>query len=100
MRRHDAEEAAEAEREAKKTAAEATRRKRWAAEREKRAAEERARETKIRAEREARAAEERARLRAACSLIYKRVADKRMSDLTVKEAQQVRACEAQNLYSP
>ena len=109
--RRDAEEAAEAERRAKKAAAEAERRakkaaaeakhrKRLAAEREKRAAGERARAAKIRAEREAKAAEERARLRAACSLIYERIGNKMMSDLTVKEAQQVRACEALNLYSP
>jgi hypothetical protein len=46
------------------------------------------------------AAEERQRVRATCAEIYKRTADKRVGDLTVKEDQQVRACQALGLYPP
>ena len=35
-----------------------------------------------------------------CAGIYKTTADKKVSDLTVKEAQQVQACQALGLYPP
>jgi len=41
-----------------------------------------------------------ARLRSACKGIYGRTANKKVSDLTVKEEQQVRACQALGLYPP
>ena len=49
---------------------------------------------------EAGAADERARVRAACTLAFDTTANKRVGDLTVKEEQQVRACQALNLYPP
>jgi hypothetical protein len=52
------------------------------------------------AERKAKAAEERRRVRAACVIIYQTTANKKLSDLTVKEEQQVRACQALGLYEP
>ncbi len=74
---------------AKKEAAEAARRKRVAAER--RQHEEDA---------AAQAAEQRRKVRAACAVTYQSTADKRVSDLTVREEQQVRACQALGLYPP
>jgi hypothetical protein len=55
---------------------------------------------KQQAKAQAKAAEERARLRAACSFIYDHTSDKKVGDLTVKEAQQVKACQTLNLYPP
>jgi hypothetical protein len=105
--KREAEEAASAEQEriaaeaqAKKDAAEAARRKRAAAERKKKEAEAQARYAKTQAEEQARAAEERTKIRAACALIYKNTADMKIKDLTVKEEQQVRACQALGLYPP
>ena len=43
---------------------------------------------------------ERVRIRAACGEIYKNTADKKLSDLTVREEQQVRLCQALTLYTP
>lgn len=43
---------------------------------------------------------ERRRVRAACAAVYQNTADKRMGDLTVKEDQQVKACQALGLYPP
>ena len=91
-------EAAQAQ--AKKDAADAARRKRLAAEQKKKQADLNAREAKERAEEEAKAAEERGRVRAACSAAYQKTADKKLKDLTVKEEQQVRACQALGLYTP
>jgi hypothetical protein len=45
-------------------------------------------------------AEERQKVRAACALIYKNTANKKVGDLTVKEQQQVRECQALDLYPP
>lgn len=45
-------------------------------------------------------AEEAAKLRAACAAIHRKTANKKVSDLTVKEEQQVRACQALRLYPP
>jgi hypothetical protein len=39
-------------------------------------------------------------IRAACSAVYKDTADKKIRDLTVKEEQQVRNCQALGLYPP
>jgi hypothetical protein len=39
-------------------------------------------------------------IRAACSAIYQNTADKKTRDLTVKEEQQVRNCQALGLYPP
>jgi hypothetical protein len=92
------EERTAAEEEAKKDAAEAARRKRLAAERKRKDAEAQARYAKAKAEEDARAAEERAKIRAACALIYENTANKKVGDLTVKEEQEVRACQALGLY--
>jgi hypothetical protein len=89
-----------AEAEAKKAAAEAERRRRLAAEGKRKEAEEVARQAKIRAEQDAKAAAERARVRAACASIYKATADKKLSDVTVKEAQQIEACRTLGMYPP
>lgn len=101
----------EAEKAAVATAAEVERLKLQAAEgrkraladetkRRKRLAEEEARAKRAREVREAAEAEERIRLRSACSKIYEKTADKRIADLTVREEQQVRACQALGIYSP
>jgi len=74
---------------AKRNAAEAQRRKKKQEERE--------------AEQSARIAEneaERTRLRNKCAQIYDKTADKKISDLTVRESQQVQACQAAGLYPP
>jgi hypothetical protein len=89
-----------AEAQAKKDAAEAARRKRLAAEQKRKQAELDARIAKERADEEAKAAEERRKIRLACSTIYQSTADKKLKDLTVKEEQQVRACQALGLYPP
>ena len=39
-------------------------------------------------------------IRAACSAVYKSTADKKIRDLTVKEEQRVRNCQALGLYPP
>jgi hypothetical protein len=90
----------ESREQAKKDAAEAARQKRLAAERGKKEAGDQARYAKAKAEADAKAAEERQKLRAACSAIYYSTADKKMMDLTVKEEQQVRGCQALGLYPP
>jgi hypothetical protein len=105
--RREAEAAARAEQErivaeaqAKKDAADEARRKRLAAEQKRKDAEAQTRYAKIKAEEDARAAEERRKIRAACTAIYKNTVDKKISDLTVGEEQQVRACQALGLYPP
>ena len=105
--KREAEAAAQAEEEqkaseaqAKKDAAEAAHRKRLAAEQKKKQTEADARYAKIKAEEDAKAAEERRKIRAACSAIYQNTADTKISNLTVKEEQQVRACQALGLYPP
>ena len=85
---------------AKKDAADAARRKRLAAEHKRKQAELDARIAKERADEEARTVEERRKIRAACSTIYQNTADTKLKDLTVKEDQQVRACQALGLYPP
>jgi hypothetical protein len=85
---------------AKKDAAEAVRRKRLAAEQKRKEADLDARIAKQRAADDARATEERRKIRAACSTIYQNTADTKLKDLTVKEEQQVRTCQALGLYPP
>lgn len=87
-------------REKQEAAADAARRKQLADEQKKKDAELDARIAKTKAEDEAKAAEEQRQVRAACALIYRNTADKKVGDLTVKEEQQVRACQALNLYPP
>ena len=48
----------------------------------------------------ARAANERRRIREACAAIYRATSNMKVSDLTVKQEQQVRACQALDLYPP
>jgi hypothetical protein len=84
----------------KKAIAEAARRKRLAEEQKKKDAELNARLAKYRAEKEAAEAEERRKIRTACSGIYQNTVDKKVKDLTVREEQQVRACQALGLYPP
>jgi len=76
--------------------------KRLAAKRKKKQAEGEALEAKAKAERDAKAAEERRQVRAACGAVYQSTADinKKVGDLTVREEQQVRACQALDLYPP
>jgi hypothetical protein len=93
----EARHAAAAEAQADKDAA---RRKRLAAERKKKQAELDAQHAREEVEREERAADERRKVRAACALIYRNTADTKLRDLTVKEEQQVRACQALGLYPP
>jgi hypothetical protein len=61
---------------------------------------EKARLEKAQAEERATAAEERRKLRTACAEIYRNTANRKVSDLTVKEEQQVRACQGLGLYPP
>jgi hypothetical protein len=89
-----------AEAQAKRDAAEAARRKRLAAEQKKKQAEADARYAKVKAEEDAKAAEERRKVRAACTIIYQNTIDQKVKDLTVREEQQVRACQAVGLYPP
>jgi hypothetical protein len=90
----------EAAEQAKKDAGDAARQKRLAAERKKKQAEDDARSAKAKAERDAQQAEERRQVRAACSAVYQGTANKKIGDLTVREEQQVRACQALDLYPP
>jgi hypothetical protein len=80
--------------------AEATRQRRLAAERKTKQAEDDARHAKVKAEQDARAAEERRQIRVACGALYQKTADKKIGDPTVREEQQVRACQALGLYPP
>jgi hypothetical protein len=84
----------------KKAVAEAARRKRLAEEQKKKDAELNTRLAKYRAEKEAADAEERRVLRANCTVIYQSTIDKKVKDLTVREEQQVRACQVLGLYPP
>lgn len=79
---------------------EALRQKRLADERRKRRTEEAARAARQREIEAAAAAEERRKIRSACLQIYKATADRRVSSLTVREEQQVRACQSLGLYPP
>jgi hypothetical protein len=45
-------------------------------------------------------AEVRARLRAVCRVIYESTIDKKVTELTVREEQQVRSCQALGFYTP
>lgn len=87
-----------AESAAKKADAETARQKRLSVERKKREAADRGRLDKLRAEEAAKTAEEQAKIRAACKVIYDKTADKKVGDLTVREAQQVQSCQVLGLY--
>ena len=91
---------AQAKAQAKKDEAEAARRKRLAAEQKKKDAELNTRIANDRAEEDAKAADERRKIRAACTVIYQNTIDKKVKDLTVREEQQVRACQVSGLYPP
>jgi hypothetical protein len=80
--------------------AEASRQRRLAAERKLNETERAARLARLRAEEGAKAAEERHKSRAACAVIYQNTIDKKVKDLTVREEQQVRACQTLDLYPP
>lgn len=60
----------------------------------------RAKEAESRKLKEKAEAEEAAKVVAGCRLIYSRTANKRIVDLTVKESQQVQACQTLGLYPP
>lgn len=90
----------EAENAAKKVALESARQKQLAAERKKNEAEAQAAYERTRAADEVKAAEERRRIRTACTVIYQSTANKKVANLTVKEEQQVRACQTLGLYPP
>jgi hypothetical protein len=89
-----------AEEQAKEDVAEAARQKRLAAEAKKKQADEDARAAKIRADRDAKEAEERQKIRATCTIVYQNTIDTKLKDLTVRQEQQVRACQALGLYPP
>jgi hypothetical protein len=55
---------------------------------------------KMKAAQDAKTAQELVRVRAACAAIYQRTSDMKVKDLTVKEEQQVRACQTLGLYPP
>jgi hypothetical protein len=88
-----------AEEQDKKDAAEAVRQNGLAAERKRKQAAADARYARVKAEEEVKAAEERAKIRTACRVIYDKTADRKIGDLTVREAQQVQACQVLGLYS-
>jgi hypothetical protein len=88
-----------AEEQDKKDAGEAVRQNGLAAERKRKQAAADARYTRVKAEEGVKAAEERAKIRTACRVIYDKTADTKIGDLTVREAQQVQACQVLGLYS-
>jgi hypothetical protein len=105
--KRDAEAAVQAEKErraaeaqAKKNADAALRRKQLAVEQKRRQAESDALDAKMKAEEDAKAAEKQRKIRAACTEIYNNTIDKKVKDLTVREEQQVRACQGSGLYPP
>jgi hypothetical protein len=75
--------------EAKKAAAEATRQRQIEAKR-----------AKARVDQAERAAAERRRIKSLCLALFAATADKKVKDLTVREEQQVRACQGLGLYPP
>src|ERR1035441_168380 len=84
--------------------AEAARQKQLVAERDARIAKDRAdadaKAAKDRWDADAKAAEEKRRLRANCMVIYQNTIDRKVEDLTVREEEQVRACQVLGLYPP
>ncbi len=83
-----------------KRAVETARRRKLAEERKQQAAKDTARAAKFKAEEDDKAAEERRKVRVACAAVYQATIDKKVKDLTVREEQQVRACQVLNLYPP
>jgi len=78
-----------AEEQARQDAEEAARQKRLEAE-----------HTRKQAEADRKTAAERRRLQAVCRVVYRNTIDKKITDLTVREEQQVRACQALGMYPP
>jgi len=81
---------------AKLDAVESLRRRRVAMERKRKEA---ARETEERAQKAAQEAE-RAKIRRACAVIYSKTIDRKISDLTVRESQEVQSCQVAGMYRP
>ena len=81
----------------------ARKRQEAAAQRAKQAAEQKKRDidlARLKTDEEAKVAAERATLRTNCALIYRNTANKRIGDLTVRESQQVQACQLLGLFPP
>jgi len=97
-------EAAKIARMKEQDAADAAREKRLADEQKKRddaaKAAQRAKDDAARAAEEARAEAIARQARAVCAQVYKSTADKKISDLTVREAQQVQSCQNLDMYPP
>ena len=87
-----------AEVQAKKDATEVAHRKRLALEKKNKQAESDAKDARFKAEADAVEAAKQQRVRAACAVIYQNTIDKKVKDLTVREEQQVRACQLVGLY--
>jgi hypothetical protein len=83
-----------------KRAVEAARLRKAAEERKQKEVKDAARAAQLKAEEDVKAAEERRKVRVACAAIYQATIDKKVKDLTVREEQQVRACQVLNLYPP
>jgi hypothetical protein len=82
----------------KKAAEEFARKKRTAAAQKKKQDEQNAKLVKIVEDLAAREAEERRKARETCAAVYKATANKKIADVTVKEAQQIQSCQALGLY--
>lgn len=89
-----------AEAEAKNAAVAAAKRKRLMAEQKKRDAEQHALNLKKIAELKAEIVIELQRARAVCAESYRNTSDKKLRDLTVKEAEQIRRCQSADMYPP
>jgi hypothetical protein len=83
-----------------KRVAEEARLRKAAEERKQKAVKDATRAAQLKAEEDAKAAEERRKMRVACMTVYQATIDKKVKDLTVREEQQVRACQVLNLYPP
>ena len=83
-----------------KREAEAAKRRKLAEARKQNEAKTAARAAQLKAEEDAKVTEERRKARVACAAVYQATIDKKVKDLTVREEQQVRACQVLNLYPP
>lgn len=82
-----------AEAQAKQEAIEGARQRKIAAEQKKK-------DDAVAAQKAAQKAEEMRKLRANCTVIYQSTIDKKVKDLTVREEEQVRACQVLGMYPP
>src|ERR1035437_4503372 len=89
-----------AEAEAKKVADAEAKRKSLMAEQKKKDTEQHARNLKRIAELNAEIAIELQPARAVCAEVYRNTSDKKLRDLTVKEAEQIRRCQSADMYPP